>query len=168
MPRTVVMRFGSDGLSSFEGETQHMKIPHLRNMYQKVGMFGMPNVGFFNPGDNGATGEQVRGFGFLHDGSVDTLFRFHNATVFNQSFLNPGGFPAGTAGDTLRRQVEQFLFAFDSNLAAIVGQQVTLTSTNGVTVGPRIDLLIARAAAGECDLAESCTGASTSCRPSGV
>ncbi len=144
--------FGSDGFSSFEGETQHMKIPHLRNMYQKVGMFGMPNVGFFNPGDNGATGEQVRGFGFLHDGSVDTLFRFHNATVFNQSFLNPGGFPAGTAGDTLRRQVEQFLFAFDSNLAAIVGQQVTLTSTNGVTVGPRIDLLIARAAAGECDL----------------
>ena len=40
----------------------------------------------------------------------------------------------------------------DSNLAPIVGQQVTLTGTNSATVGARIDLLIARAAAGECDL----------------
>jgi hypothetical protein len=35
--------------------------------------------------------------------------------------------------------------AFDSDLAPIVGQQVTLTSTNGGAVGPRIDLMIARA-----------------------
>ena len=28
-------------------------------------------------------GPQVRGFGFLHDGSVDTLFRFHGAAVFD-------------------------------------------------------------------------------------
>ncbi len=34
---------------------------------------------FFNAGDNGSKGDQVRGFGFLHDGSVDTLFRFHQA-----------------------------------------------------------------------------------------
>ncbi len=51
------------------------------------------------------------------------------------------------------QQLEQFMLAFDSNLAPIVGQQVTLTSTNGAaSSGPRIDLLIARAAAGECDL----------------
>src|SRR6185295_7295916 len=30
--------FGTDGRSSFEGEPQHFKIAHLRNMYQKVGM----------------------------------------------------------------------------------------------------------------------------------
>ena len=30
--------------------------------------------------DNGFLGDQVRGFGFLHDGSVDTLFRFLSAT----------------------------------------------------------------------------------------
>ena len=30
----------------FEGETQVFKIPHLRNLYQKVGMFGMPAVPF--------------------------------------------------------------------------------------------------------------------------
>src|SRR4030095_14588348 len=36
--------FGTDGFSSFEGETQDLKIPHLRNLYQKIGMFGFPNV----------------------------------------------------------------------------------------------------------------------------
>jgi hypothetical protein len=34
--------FDNDGLSSFENEPQNGKIPHLRNVYQKVGMFGMP------------------------------------------------------------------------------------------------------------------------------
>jgi DNA-binding beta-propeller fold protein YncE len=141
--------FGTDGFSSFENEPQVLKIPHLRNAYQKVGMFGMPAVGaFLNPGNNGNQGDQVRGFGFLHDGSVDTLFRFHNATVFNQTAQNPGGFQ----NDTQRRQVEQFVLAFDSNLAPIVNQQITLTSTNAAITGPRISLLIARAAAGECDL----------------
>src|SRR5262249_62397666 len=83
---------------------------------------------------------QVRGFGFLHDGSVDTLFRFHGANVF-------------TLTNTDRANLEQFVLAFDTNLAPIVGQQVTLTSTNGATVGARLtNLIIPRAAAGECDL----------------
>jgi DNA-binding beta-propeller fold protein YncE len=143
--------FGTDGLSSFENETQDLKIPHLRNAYQKVGMFGMPAVAGINTGNNGSPGpfssqsDQVRGFGFLHDGSVDTLFRFHNATVFNVGF-NPNG------GNATRRQVEQFVLAFDSDLAPVVGQQMTLTSTNTAVAGPRIDLLNQRAAAGECDL----------------
>jgi hypothetical protein len=64
------MPFGTDGLSSFEGEPQEFKIAHLRNAYQKVGMFGV-------------AGDQVRGFGFLHDGSVDTVFDFLAAPVFN-------------------------------------------------------------------------------------
>src|SRR5262249_16927233 len=51
---------------------------------------------------------------------------------------------------TLRRQVEAFMFAFDSNLAPIVGQQVTLgTATDD---SARVDLLEARAIAGDCDL----------------
>ena len=57
----------------------------------------------------------MRGFGFLHDGSIDTLFRFHRATVFSTS-------------DTDAQNLEQFMLAFDSNLAPIVGQQITLTS----------------------------------------
>jgi hypothetical protein len=43
--------------------------------------------------------------------------------------------------------MEQFMLAFDSDLAPIVGQQITLTKTNASAVGPRIDLLQARAAA---------------------
>lgn len=43
------------------------------------------------------------------------------------------------------------MLAFDTNLAPIVGQQVTLTAATRQAVSPRIDLLIARADAGECD-----------------
>jgi len=137
--------FGGNGEASFENETQILKIAHLRNMYQKVGMFGMPQVGFFNSGNNGHQGPQVRGFGFLHDGSTDTLFRFFNATVFNEGpFFNPVGF---NGGDNQRRQVEAMVLAFDSNLAPIVGQQITLSNVNNVVAGPRINLLLARAAA---------------------
>jgi DNA-binding beta-propeller fold protein YncE len=148
--------FGTDGFSSFENETQLFKIPHLRNLYQKIGMFGMPQIQFDNGGNNGPQGPQVRGFGFLHDGSTDTIFRFHNASVFNQVqfgfTVNPGGFPNGAPGDPLRRQVEQFMFAFDSNLAPIVGQQVTLGPSSGADAGARVDLLLARATFGECDV----------------
>jgi YVTN family beta-propeller protein len=128
--------FGTNGRASFENESQIVKIPHLRNAYQKIGMFGMMDVAFVLGGDNGHQGEQVRGFGFLHDGSIDTLFRFFRATVFQ--------FPGG---DALRRQVEAFVLAFDTDLAPIVGQQVTRTATNAAAVDPRIDLLLARAAA---------------------
>jgi len=131
--------FGTRGFTSFENESQMFKIAHLRNLYQKVGMFGMPEVPGIAAGNNGHQGPQIRGFGFLHDGSVDTVFRFLRASVF-------------TLNNTERRQLEQFLFRFDSNLAPIVGQQITLTSTNAAVVGPRIDLLRARDAVAECDL----------------
>ena len=90
---------------------------HVRHA-APTGLFG------FNAGDNGFKGDQVRGFGFLHDGSVDTLFRFLDLTGFNQSGGNPGGF---LERRRQRRQIEQFMLAFDSNLAPIVGQQITLT-----------------------------------------
>ncbi|MGR9043755.1 MAG: YncE family protein [Gammaproteobacteria bacterium] len=186
--------FGTDGQFSFEGESQFFKIPHLRNLYQKVGMFGMPpnppfpsliappgSLVFFPlsntplPADRK---EQVRGFGFLHDGSVDTIFRFVSGSVFLQRPSNPllgsdprtppellvdgkdpgnlGGLPnplvPGQDLVTLRRDLEAFLLAFDSNLAPIVGQQTTLDENNAAAVGPRIDLLIERAEAHECDL----------------
>lgn len=164
--------FGGDGRYSFENEPQFLKVPHLRNMYQKVGMFGMAAAPFFVPGDNGFMGDQVRGFGFMHDGAADTLFRFHGARVFlfrpvgALSALDPGnagGFPfvppdhplAGTLnplGVKMRRQMEQFMLVFDSNVAPIVGQQITLTRDNADVAAARIELLIARADAGECDL----------------
>ena len=129
--------FGTDGFSSFENETQDLKIPHLRNLYQKVGMFGMPSVSdFINPGNNGFQGPQVRGFGFLHDGSIDTLFRFHNATVFNQSGINPGGFASGAAGDTQRRDVEQFMLAFDSDMKPAMTARAHPRMTRTLWVAP--------------------------------
>jgi YVTN family beta-propeller protein len=138
--------FGTDGQWSFEGEPQIIKIPHLRNMYQKVGMFGMPIVNEILPGDNGSKGNQIRGFGFLHDGSIDTVFRFLRANVF--AGITPSAPGTGFQNDTQRRQAEAFVMAIDSNLAPIVGQQITRTSSNGATVDPRITLLIARANAG--------------------
>jgi YVTN family beta-propeller protein len=133
--------FGTDGESSFEQLPQTVKVPQLRNLYDKVGMFGEPPIPGANAGDNGFTGPQVRGTGFLNDGSVDTLFRFLQAEVFNPTGNNSGF----TDGDTQRRNLEQYLLAFDSDLAPIVGQQVTLRSDNAAAVGPRIDLFIARA-----------------------
>jgi DNA-binding beta-propeller fold protein YncE len=111
-------RFGTDGESSFENESQEFKIPQLRNLYQKIGRFDV-------------AGPQIRGFGFLHDGSVDTLLTFLNSSVF----VFPQGNPQ-------RLDVIGFLLRFPAELTPIVGQQVTLHSNNGAAVGASIDLLI--------------------------
>jgi DNA-binding beta-propeller fold protein YncE len=150
--------FGTGGNQSFEGLTQIVKIPHLRNVYDKIGMFGTPAVGFFQQADSGATGAQIRGFGFTGDGSTDTIFRFLTAAVFAPT--SNSGFPQ-TNPDVTRRAVEQYLLAFDSDLAPIVGQQVTLTSANASAAGPRIDLFIQRAAAPF--VSKALNGAGTEC-----
>jgi len=93
--------YGTGGEESFEGVVQHMKVPHQRNMYQKIGMFSAP-------------GPQVRGTGFLHDGSVDTMKRFLESPLFNTS-------------DQDERDLEAFMLAFPSDIAPIVGQQITIT-----------------------------------------
>jgi hypothetical protein len=106
-------------------------------------------------------GPQVRGFGFLHDGSTDTLFRFVQALVFSQRPVGAAGDfdPGNLFGLTLspedfekRRGMEAFMLAFDSNLAPIVGQQVTLGARSAAAVQARLDLLEQRAQLGECDL----------------
>ena len=45
--------------------------------------------------------------------------------MFNNA--NGVGFDGPSSGDVKRRQMEQFMLAFDTDLAPIVGQQVTLT-----------------------------------------
>jgi DNA-binding beta-propeller fold protein YncE len=140
--------FGTGGDASFEGETQIFKIPHLRNLYQKVGMFGMPDVPFNNPGDNAHKGDQVRGTGFLHDGSTDTLFRFFQAILFNNPGVVNGEADVGfDGGDPQRRDMEQFMLAFNTDLAPIVGQQVTLTGAGNADVNDRVDLMVQGAGA---------------------
>ena len=130
---------GADGFSSFEGETQEFKIAHLRNGYQKVGMFGLPSGVL---GGTGNLGDQVRGFGFLHDGSIPTIFNFLRSSVFQ------------IPNDTMRRNLENFSLSLDTGLRPIVGQQVSANSAtfSNSTVITRIDLLIARDDAGDCEL----------------
>ena len=150
--------FGAGGNQSFEQLTQTVKIPHLRNLYDKVGMFGSPSVSFLSAPDSGPMGNQIRGFGYLNDGSTDTVFRFLSAAPFNPT--GNSGFPQ-TNPDATRHDVENFLLAFDSDLAPVVGQQITLTSANGAVAGPRIDLLMARA--GAPFISKALNGAVTEC-----
>ena len=140
--------FGTAGLSTVEGPdiSQQFKVPHLRNMYQKVGKFG--NSGKFST-DTQNYEDQIKGFGFMHDGGMDTLDKFLQGSVF-QFDSNP------TLNDQKRGQVVEFVMAMDSELAPIVGQQITLTSASSTATINRIDLLRARALVisprAECDL----------------
>jgi DNA-binding beta-propeller fold protein YncE len=140
--------FGSGGFQTFEGEPQVFKVAHLRNAYQKIGMFGLD-------GQTGFLGDQVRGFGFLHDGAIDTLFNFLDVGPFA---LNP----------TQIAELEEFMLAFPSDLAPVVGQQVSIgpsspgsfasTDVNGriddldTRAGTTFDSLVMGGAVPECDL----------------
>ena len=125
-------QFGTAGLMSFEGGriTENFKVPQLRNMYEKAGMFG------FSLSTGVSTGQQIRGFGFSHDGSVDTLDSFLSDPVFN--------FPVPAA--TTRAQVAAFVLAMDSDLAPVVGQQVTWRPNASAAVESQLGLLKAQAA----------------------
>ena len=121
--------FGSGGFETEEGEPQTFKVAHLRNMYDKVGLSG--TVLF---GSSTGTGDMIRGFGYLHDGSVGSIEDFVSGSVFG---LTP----------TQITEMTQLMLAFPTDLAPIVGQQVTLTGSNAGVANPRIDLLRQRAQA---------------------
>lgn len=110
-------------------ESQDFKVPQLRGEYQKTGF-------------TRAAGEQLTGYGFIHDGSTDTLLNFLHAPVF--FFQN----------ENQQRDVEQFVLAFDSGIAPAVGLQTTANSDNktSAAVTNRVNLLMAQATAGNCDL----------------
>jgi len=114
-------------------EAQDMKVPHLRNLYQKTGFTDAPGI------------VNKRGFGFTHNGSVDNLFDFLHFPGFN--------FAAGAAGDAQRRDLEAYLLAFDTGLAPAVGAEVTFDGGAGDAARvARMDTLVARANSGDCDL----------------
>jgi len=134
-------KFGTNGLMSVEGNqiAEDFKIPHLRNTYTKVGRFGSTNT----PADGDAhMGDQIRGYGFLHDGAIDTLDRFFGEAT--------GGIAAGGAG---------FVFNSPEAKANVIDfENVTLGPSNFDDGGAlaRVDLLAERAAVtaprAECDL----------------
>ena len=96
-------------------EAQSMKVPHLRNMYEKTGF------------DSATGATNNRGFGFTHDGADATLFDFFKLPVFN--------FAAGATGDQQRRDVSAFMLSFDTGTHASVGAQATMggAASNGST-----------------------------------
>ncbi|TGD72777.1 hypothetical protein E4634_14775 [Mangrovimicrobium sediminis] len=138
-------QFGTGGLMSFEGAgiDENFKIPHLRNAYAKVGMFGTSGG---LTGDGVFRGDQVRGFGYLHDGSIATLVDFLSSSTFM--------FPAPVEENRL--DVVRFVLAMDSNLAPVAGQQVTLAPGSAAGVLDRLTLMEQRADVteprAECDL----------------
>jgi hypothetical protein len=162
--------FGTNSLTSEVAGPITLKNPHLRNAYQKVGKFGMPfSPVFLNGPTFGVNqGEQIRGFGYIHDGSIESIDRISNflfapnfGTGEVQPILppfvggaidNPQGIKLDANGIHERDALEAFIFAMETNFAPIVGQQVTLTENKSGVAGARISLFLARAAADECEL----------------
>lgn len=145
-------KYGTGGKMASIKSSQDFKVPHLRNLYQKVGMFGI---------DSALRGlpwklPQIRGFGFDHEGTQDTLFT-HFMFGFNlrggHAFAKEMGMPVK---QIKAKALIAYLMAFDSNLAPIVGQQITLTAESTSAVMDRITLFVQRAQVTnpreECDL----------------
>ncbi len=126
--------FGSQGVMARSDQPQMTKPPQLRNAYQKVGMFGMD--GQFSVLGSQLTGDpnndQIRGLGFLHDGSFDSLDSF--VSIFNFA-PSVAAFGLSDASEAIAAAVE-FVLAFPSTLAPIVGQQVTAFAPDVPTVPP--------------------------------
>ncbi len=166
--------FGSNGFSNEVGGLQNVKNPHLRNQYQKIGKFGFPfsPIWLPSPGAGVHQGEQIRGWGFAHDGSFDTTKTFSFApnfgigladpneplTIFppflNVQINNPEGISAVTPeGLAIHEALDDYMMVFETNFAPIVGQQVTIKDDNYPAFAQnRLNLLIARSNHGECDL----------------
>ncbi len=113
--------------------SQAMKVPHLRNMHEKTGLALSPNILVAVPA------ETRNGFGFTHDGEVDTLVTFLNVPVF--SF---GG------NMTAINNTIAFMDQFDSGQAVTVGHQITFDGTNNGD--PGFNTLLAALNQGKIDL----------------
>jgi hypothetical protein len=110
-------------------ETQPLKNPELRNLYQKLN---------FN---NAAGAQSMDGFGLVHDGSVSTMLEFITGVfpVLNQSQA---------------RDVAALMLCFDTGTAPAVGYSRTMTAANVQTVVVQSDwtLLQGQAAAANINL----------------
>lgn len=150
--------YGTRGEIAHGGEIQILKVPQLRNLYTRVGMFGLPDrEGFLPSHTKQHQGDQIRGFGFLHDGATDQLVNFLRGGVFdNGEQPCPPGLSAahgcefnegfvGIPDETTREGLVDYLMEFDNDLAPVVGQQITLNQQTRTFVRGRIQLLLERA-----------------------
>ena len=110
--------------------TQDMKVPHLRNLYRKLG---------FNKGLNQPS---KLGFGLINDGSIDTLDHFLQAPQFDS-------WPTNRKDDLV-----EFLRVFDTGTAPLVGYRVVMDAANqnNPAITNDLNLMRTRATAGDIDL----------------
>jgi hypothetical protein len=132
--------YGTRGTISFVIGGRLFKVPPHRNTYERVGMFGRAPSRTLRR-DPEQMGPQVRGYGFTHDGGADTVIRFVSYPAFRWQ-----------GGDLDRRAIEQYLFAFESNLKPVTGQQITVRASSTQAVRDRVELLYARSMAGDAEL----------------
>ncbi|WP_218061289.1 hypothetical protein [Pseudoalteromonas luteoviolacea] len=150
--------YGSRGEIAHGGEIQILKVPQLRNLYTRVGMFGLPDrQGFLPSHTKEHQGDQIRGFGFLHDGATDQLLNFLKGGVFDNGEKGcPEGaderygchFNVGAIGipdEKTRQGLVDYMMEFDNDLAPIVGQQITVTQNTLEAVKSRVSLFEQRA-----------------------
>ena len=113
-------------------ESQDFKVPHLRNIYQKLD---------FN---NAAGASSVGGFGLTHDGALPTL----------QAFLSQPVFVNIRSNTTIKNNLAAFVQCFDTGAAPAIGYTRTVTATNVSSAGISNDwsLLESQAAVTNIDL----------------
>ena len=101
-----------------------LKIPHLRNMYEKIG----PRFGSLTNAQD-PPADQKNGFGFTHDGSIPDLQTFLSATVFNL-----------TAPQV--RDITMFMMFFPTGTRPAVGRNVTVPPGAPPTAPPPAEQLL--------------------------
>jgi YVTN family beta-propeller protein len=89
-------------------DSQHIKIPHLRNLYQKTGFNNKPGAA------------SIAGFGFIHNGTDSTLF---------DHFTRPR-FLVLTNNSLVKSNLAALLLCFDTGTAPAVGYARTITPLN--------------------------------------
>ena len=99
---TNAIRLGDD-----DGVSQNMKMPHLRNLYQKIG---------FN---RGTDADSPVGFGFMNDGQEASIITFlSRVAVF------------GSMPQTVKTNLSAFLQCWDNGMAPAVGYSRTILASN--------------------------------------
>jgi hypothetical protein len=113
-------------------QSQDFKVPHLRNMYQKTWFDDTPGA------------QSIDGFGFVHDGSLPSVFRLLSRDVFTH-----------IRDDSVRKtNLNAFVMAFDTGTAPAVGFTRTLSESSLTDPGASNDwdLLQSQAQLGNIDL----------------
>jgi YVTN family beta-propeller protein len=93
-------------------DTQHFKVPHLRNLYQKTGLTST------------AGAASIAGFGFSHDGRDAGLFNHFVAPRFGDLTNNH------SAANLVKSNLVALLLCFDTGTAPAVGYARTITPLN--------------------------------------